>query len=447
MILSEEQITELHSRLKLTTVPNWKSLPGMSSQISALKTLLSDVFIRKHNETTLLLGPGGCCKHLLLDYCLHALEEEHSSTKPNIFSQGEYIRINLDGDYIDSDDDAFRVIARQLTAPMVRRKRMRNAQFKNMEFLELVLQEAQICDVPLLFVLNHFSSFCHQSKQTLLYTLLDLCSNKSVRICVVGLDRYCCITELLEKRIQSRFSQRQIILNYPSPTDIAQFVSATLFLPGTDAATKKWNSAVRRISRSLSISSCVPWHAFTPRDLGRVLLYAISVLPDAVADVNLTFWRTCFATITQQSTLRRNCTLSYLGLTDMTLLIAAKHFVQRKVANFCFLDLLESANQWIASARNYQLKTLSESHAWQSFQVLLQYGLVRYVGISSAVAGNNGRNENAKKGTANTVFRSGNEKNTPIILVMTPDEIDRIIRDGGITCPTVLENWALKWAA
>lgn len=86
-----------------------------------------------------------------------------------------------------------------------------------------------------------------------------------------------------------------------------------------------------------------------------MLLYAISVLPDAVADVNLAFWRTCFATITQQSTLRRNCTLSCgsettiwrtdLGLTDMTLLIAAKHFVQRKVANFCFLDLLESANQ------------------------------------------------------------------------------------------------------
>lgn len=39
------------------------------------------------------------------------------------FSQGEYIRIHLDGDYIDSDDDAFRVIARQLTAPMLRRRK------------------------------------------------------------------------------------------------------------------------------------------------------------------------------------------------------------------------------------------------------------------------------------------------------------------------------------
>lgn len=130
-----------------------------------------------------------------------------------------------------------------------------------------MLQEAQICDVPLLFVLSHFSSFCHQSKQTLLYTLLDLCSNKNVRICIVGMDRDCCITELLEKRIQSRlsrasfltcsFSQRQIIISYPSSSDIAQFVSATLFLPGTDTSTKKWNSAVRRIVLSPEFSTLV----------------------------------------------------------------------------------------------------------------------------------------------------------------------------------------------
>ena len=43
----------------------------------------------------------------------------------------------------------------------------------------------------------------------------------------------------------------------------------------------------------------------------------------------------------------------------------------------------------------------------------------------SAVTGSNERNErnerneNEKKGTSNTVFRSGNEKNMPIVLVMT----------------------------
>ena len=177
-----------------------------------------------------------------------------------------------------------------------------------------MLQEAQICDVPLLFVLNHFSSFCHQSKQTLLYTLLDMCGNKNVQMGIVGIDRDCCITEQLEKRIQSRFSQRQILLNYPSASDIVQFVSASLFLPGTDANTKKWNSAVRRIVLSPEFTSLVEEQSLlfplSFRDLGRVLLYAISTLPEHASEVTLPFWRACFECITQQSTIHRNCTLS-----------------------------------------------------------------------------------------------------------------------------------------
>ena len=54
--------------------------------------------------------------------------------------------------------------------------------------------------------------------------------------------------------------------------------------------------------------------------------------------------------------------------------------------------------------------------------MLLQYGLVRYVSATNAMAEHsdrNERNENEKKGTSNTVFRNGSEKNMPIILVMT----------------------------
>lgn len=50
MILTEVQLKELHRRLKLTSIPNWKSLPGLETQVIALKNILSDVFIRKQNE-------------------------------------------------------------------------------------------------------------------------------------------------------------------------------------------------------------------------------------------------------------------------------------------------------------------------------------------------------------------------------------------------------------
>ena len=125
-----------------------------------------------------------------------------------------------------------------------------------MEFLEIVLQEAQICDVPLLFILEHFSSFCHQSKQTLLYTLLDMCSNKRVQMCVIGVDSDCTLTERLEKRVQSRFSQKQIIVPYPSVSEIVLFMSMTLTLPN-DASSRKWNAAIKKVLQKKEFSSLI----------------------------------------------------------------------------------------------------------------------------------------------------------------------------------------------
>ena len=47
--------------------------------------------------------------------------------------------------------------------------------------------------------------------------------------------------------INPRFSQRQIVVNYPSASDVAQYAASTLFLPGHRQSTLKWNSAVKEI--------------------------------------------------------------------------------------------------------------------------------------------------------------------------------------------------------
>ena len=227
-----------------------------------------------------------------------------------------------------------------------------------MEFLEIVLQEAQICDVPLLFILDHFSSFCQKSKQTLLYTLLDMCSNKNVQMCVIGIDRDCAITELLEKRIQSRFSQKQIIVPYPSITHFIQFTSSLLFLQGSDSATRTWNSKVKEVvlhedfSRLIEeqsmviplsyhihlielnwivwmnclnelfewivwmnwlneLNELIAWiiYPLLIREMRRIILYAISRLPDNSEGMTIQFWKECFEHILLQNTTERNTVL------------------------------------------------------------------------------------------------------------------------------------------
>ena len=50
--------------------------------------------------------------------------------------------------------------------------------------------------------------------------------------------------------------------------------------------------------------------------------------------------------------------------------------------------------------------------------MLVQYGLIKYVSASTALVAGGMRNENTKRQSANTVMRSGNEKNAPIILLI-----------------------------
>lgn len=65
-----------------------------------------------------------------------------------------------------------------------------------------------------IFILDHFDLFCAHPKQSLLYNLFDVVQSAQAAICVIGLTSRNDVLELLEKRVKSRFSHRQISL-YP----------------------------------------------------------------------------------------------------------------------------------------------------------------------------------------------------------------------------------------
>lgn len=63
-----------------------------------------------------------------------------------------------------------------------------------------------------IFILEEFDLFCAHSNQTLIYNLFDVAQSAQAPICVIGLTRRNDVIELLEKRVKSRFSHRQIFL-------------------------------------------------------------------------------------------------------------------------------------------------------------------------------------------------------------------------------------------
>lgn len=79
------------------------------------------------------------------------------------------------------------------------------------------------------FVLDEFDFFCFHHNQTLLYNLLDVSQSAQAPICVLGITCRLDVIELLEKRVKSRFSHRQIFL-FPGGSENASHLDQRLSL-------------------------------------------------------------------------------------------------------------------------------------------------------------------------------------------------------------------------
>lgn len=64
----------------------------------------------------------------------------------------------------------------------------------------------------LIFIIEEFDLFCAHHNQTLLYNLFDVAQSAQTPICVLGISCRLDVVVLLEKRVKSRFSHRQILL-------------------------------------------------------------------------------------------------------------------------------------------------------------------------------------------------------------------------------------------
>lgn len=65
---------------------------------------------------------------------------------------------------------------------------------------------------PLLFIMEEFDLFTKNKTQLLLYTILNTIQTSSTPMCLIGVTCRIDVLDLLEKRIKSRFSHRQIYL-------------------------------------------------------------------------------------------------------------------------------------------------------------------------------------------------------------------------------------------
>ena len=219
------------------------------------------------NSTMLLIGPCGAGKHRLLLSSLARLHDEGI----------QYHAVHLHPTLITDENIAFRAVAAQLGVAgsvgsgsvgsgslvsfcdgmrhvlhLLRRSQPGNQGQKRRE------GQAQ----PVCFILHEFDSFAKREKQTFLYSLFDLAQTDDAQMAIVGLTSSVDALDLLEKRVRSRFSGRQLLVPYlREHSQCAQLVcdsiqdaadeSESISLAGGAAFKSAWKTHVSSLHGSL----------------------------------------------------------------------------------------------------------------------------------------------------------------------------------------------------
>lgn len=143
---------------------------------------------------------------------------------------------------------------------------------ENLSFLLEALKKGdRTSSCPVIFVLDEFDLFTHHKNQTLLYNLFDISQSAQTPVAVIGLTCRLDILELLEKRVKSRFSHRQIhLMNSFGFPQYLKIFKEQLSLPAVfpdKIFAEKWNENVQTLSEDRSVREVLQKHFNVTKNL------------------------------------------------------------------------------------------------------------------------------------------------------------------------------------
>ncbi|XP_041487329.1 origin recognition complex subunit 4 isoform X2 [Microtus oregoni] len=189
------------------------NLFGVQVQYKHLIELLKRTAINGESNSVLIVGPRGSGKTMLLNHALKELMEIQGMSE-------NVLQVHLNGDRTSS--------------------------------------------CPVIFILDEFDLFAHQKNQTLLYNLFDISQSAQTPVAVIGLTCRLDILELLEKRVKSRFSHRQIhLMNSFGFPQYVKIFKEQLSLPPEfpdKVFAERWNENTQCLSEDATVREVLQKH-------------------------------------------------------------------------------------------------------------------------------------------------------------------------------------------
>lgn len=309
-------------RLRISQINKPPVISGYETERRQLHDLIQRTADTGESNSLLLIGPRGCGKSMLIENVIDSVCE-------NKLAKNNLLVVRLNGLLQTDDRVALREITVQLQLENAVGDRVFGSFAETLQFLLTALKAGDQGSKPILFVLEEFDQFAQHRNQTLLYNLFDVTQSAQTPLCVIGLTCRLDVVELLEKRVKSRFSHRQMhLFNNLTLSQYKELCHSYLSL-GEDFPDKQfaqeWDSEIKNLLSEVSVKDILERQFSLTNDvrgLQTLLTYPVCKLSQSHPKLTASDLITSFRKI---STDTKSAMLHGISILELCLIISMKH--------------------------------------------------------------------------------------------------------------------------
>ncbi|KAM8806703.1 origin recognition complex subunit 4 [Eudromia elegans] len=294
------------------------------------------------------------------------------------------LKVHLNGLLQTNDKVALKEITRQLHLENVVGDKVFGSFAENLVFLLEALRKGdRSSSCPVLFVLDEFDLFVHHKNQTLLYNLFDISQSAQTPVTVIGLTCRQDVLELLEKRVKSRFSHRQIYLM--NTFDFKQYIKIfkeQLSLPADfldESFAQKWNNNVQHLSEDKTVQDLLQNLFHCSKDLRSLHLLLMLALSNVTAQHPLLAVADLVEASKQRGADSRANVIHGLSVLETCLIIAMKHLNDVYEGEPFNFQMVYNEFQKFVQRKAHCMYSFEKPVVMKAFEHLLQLELVKPV--------------------------------------------------------------------
>ncbi|KAL1924385.1 uncharacterized protein VTP21DRAFT_7420 [Calcarisporiella thermophila] len=358
-----------------------RQLINLDAQYRKLYDLIEQTVLNGESNSCLLIGNRGTGKTSLINRVVADIEGKYVDPRS---SQRDFFVVYLNGMVLTDDRLALREIIRQLRVEQQMETHTSMSFAESMSYLLSVLKQGSHQTIPIIFVLDEFDLFAQHPKQALLYNLFDVAQSSQNPVAIIGLTCRLDALELLEKRVKSRFSHRQIYL-FPPETleEFSKIIKNTLEVD-EQVAHSEYRLAFNRSIEGLFEDSVFKKVVQRIYDLSKDirLFFKISFEPISRLSSAQPFLKPIDFQVAslQQRVDAKTELLKGVSLLELCLIIAMKHLLSRDITTFNFEMVYDEYKDFMDKAAirggGVGLKLYKKPVALKAFEHLIALELV-----------------------------------------------------------------------